>query len=103
MKRARVEEVQFGARSGSAQSQHHRIITGTHNNTGPTVQYQINPGVLKTSSSSDNSGIIQAPSIQYTTCKNISLFIMRRLIGLTLRHSLKFAIIFFFQLVININ
>lgn len=98
MKRARVEEVQFGARSGSAQSQHHRIITGTHNNTGPTVQYQINPGVLKTSSSSDNSGIIQAPNIQYTTCKIFffSIFIIRRLIGLTLRHSLKFANTFFF-------
>lgn len=90
MKRARVEEVQFGARSGSAQSQHHRIITGTHNNTGPTVQYQINPGVLKTSSSSDNSGIIQAPNIQYTTCK-LFFLIVCRLIGLTLRHSLKFV------------
>lgn len=92
MKRARVEEVQFGARSGSAQSQHHRIITGTHNNTGPTVQYQINPGVLKTSSSSDNSGIIQAPNIQYTTCKIFIYFFICRLIGLTLRHSLNFAV-----------
>lgn len=69
MKR-RGDEVQFGSRGGAP-----RILTTQHNAAGPTIQYHIGPGVLKTNVSENPSlAGSQQPAVQYT-CKFFVVFI----------------------------
>lgn len=66
MKRNRVEEVQFRARSA------HPILSAQH---GPTIQYQIAAGQPIKTNVTDSPTTIgaSAPTVQYTTCKSISM------------------------------
>lgn len=63
MKRNRVEEVQFRARSA------HPILSAQSH--GPTIQYQLAAGQPIKTNVSDSPTTIgaSAPTVQYTTCK----------------------------------
>ncbi|XP_050076400.1 uncharacterized protein LOC126563743 [Anopheles maculipalpis] len=95
MKRGRTEEIQFGQPRVQPPTGQQRIITTTqpHNvasNTGTTIQYQIPPNVIKTSTPPDSVSSVtnlsnqqqqatqlvspqQTTSVQYTTSYNTAL------------------------------
>lgn len=55
MKR-RVDEVPFGGpRTGPTTAAHHRILTPQNAPQPPTIQYQLNPGVLKVASATSTN------------------------------------------------
>lgn len=68
MKRVRGEDTSFGGRATGPQGSNNRILTTA--NPGQTVQFQMTPSVLRTSSATnENTGLGQGPTVQYTTSK----------------------------------
>ncbi|XP_058823423.1 paired amphipathic helix protein Sin3a isoform X2 [Topomyia yanbarensis] len=74
MKRGRTEEIQFGQppRSGGT-APHQRLIAATQShNAGPTIQYQISPNVIKTSTPAEVVASLQSQQQQQPQSQTVS-------------------------------